>query len=330
MPDSATGPAASETGPEGQVPQAVQPATAAAAAAAAAVGGEHRGAPAPPPASHVTYALPDAKPFLGGYRNPVSGTIFHHASAQTDAPPVPPPKCEQAAAGVQTEVPQRSRAVQCPRDASTQCPRPGWIEGRGVGRVLGPTGEQWREPPAHNSMVCNSGLRVSGLSAACTLQEPCRLDNKEDVPPSDCLWLHLICFSLQTHTCRGSRCWHAAQQQQCLYSAAHAAGWHVVLWRRCARRAASCRPSWRSRRRSRRQQQWQHGNMRCSGACSHAHRLISCCCMMRWACIHAHGIGTVGAVCAACAGGMSLDGSAACWLVVRCVPERFSSVQLRE
>lgn len=132
------------------------PPPAAQAAAAAAVGGGGGGGfdsdedgglppiPEVPTPSFLVYATSDNKPFLGGYRNPATGVVFHNATTQTDPLPRPRPvrpRRPLVAAAAQTEKPHRSRGFQCPRDAATQCPRPGCAEDR-EGRMLELTGGQ--------------------------------------------------------------------------------------------------------------------------------------------------------------------------------------------
>lgn len=81
------------------------------------------------------------KPFLGGFRNRLSGAEYHHACTQT-----PPPAAEAPVAGphvctgAQTTA-GLARAAQTHTDAATQCPRPGWHEDTSHDRVLLPKGE---------------------------------------------------------------------------------------------------------------------------------------------------------------------------------------------
>lgn len=94
-------------------------------------------------------AASSSKPFLGGYRSLCSGTVFHHAATQTETRSDEEQRRRhhrQAAPQVSSTAQTgrvRSRGVQCPRDASTQCPRLGWVDGA-QGRAVEVTGA-WRE-----------------------------------------------------------------------------------------------------------------------------------------------------------------------------------------
>lgn len=121
-------------------------------------------APPPPPAvapptTAGLYASPADKPFLGGYRHAASGTVFHHAATQTPGGELVQPRRvmrQPVCAATQTGQP-RSKAVQCPHDAASQCD----ATDTAGGKVLIPTGRGIR--------CCRRHAQHSAGTAACGL-----------------------------------------------------------------------------------------------------------------------------------------------------------------